>query len=148
MLLKFKSNSHFLLFLFYESQSQCTKSHFPASKKGKSQPLHDPHHKHDRNKSTFKSIQYQNISTRENCPGYLKNKFALLTNLFPCVCVYCVIPNFKFVADTLRNSENRSQRNKNQILTSDYEGPSWSKCRYRGHKRSLNQRWLSNQKSS
>ena len=132
MLLKFKSNSHFLLFLFYESQSQCTKSHFPASKKGKSQPLHDPHHKHDRNKSTFKSTQYRNISTRENCPGYLKNRFALLTNLFPCVCVYCVIlelltlviPNFKFVADTLRNSENRSQRNKNQILTSDYEGPS------------------------
>ena len=27
----------FLLFLFHESQSQCTKSHFPASKKGKSQ---------------------------------------------------------------------------------------------------------------
>ena len=35
--LKFKSHSHFLLFLFHESQSQCTKSHFPASKKGKSQ---------------------------------------------------------------------------------------------------------------
>ena len=31
------SYSHFLLFLFHESQSQCTKSHFPASKKGKSQ---------------------------------------------------------------------------------------------------------------
>ena len=27
----------FLLFLFHESQSQCTKSHFPAPKKGKSQ---------------------------------------------------------------------------------------------------------------
>ena len=27
----------FLLFIFHESQSQCTKSHFPASKKGKSQ---------------------------------------------------------------------------------------------------------------
>ena len=27
----------FLLFFFHESQSQCTKSHFPASKKGKSQ---------------------------------------------------------------------------------------------------------------
>ena len=27
----------FLLFLFHESQSQCTKSHFPASKRGKSQ---------------------------------------------------------------------------------------------------------------
>ena len=27
----------FLLFLFHESQSQCTKSHFPASEKGKSQ---------------------------------------------------------------------------------------------------------------
>ena len=39
VLLKFKSHSHFLLFLFHESQpeSQCTKSHFPASKKGKSQ---------------------------------------------------------------------------------------------------------------
>ena len=36
VLLKFKSHSHFLLFLFHESQSQCTKSHFPASKKGKS----------------------------------------------------------------------------------------------------------------
>ena len=33
VLLKFKSHSHFLLFLFHESQSQCTKSHFPASKK-------------------------------------------------------------------------------------------------------------------
>ena len=37
VLLKFKSHSHFLLFLFDESLSQCTKSHFPASKKGKSQ---------------------------------------------------------------------------------------------------------------
>jgi len=37
VLLKFKSHSHFLLFLFHESQSQCTKSHLPASKKGKSQ---------------------------------------------------------------------------------------------------------------
>ena len=41
VLLKFKSHSHFLFFLFHESQSQCIKSHFPASKKGKSQlPLY------------------------------------------------------------------------------------------------------------
>ena len=37
VLLKFKCHFHFLLFLFHESQSQCTKSHSPASKKGKSQ---------------------------------------------------------------------------------------------------------------
>ena len=37
VLLKLKSHSHFLLFFFHESQSQSTKSHFPASKKGKSQ---------------------------------------------------------------------------------------------------------------
>ena len=36
VLLKLKSHSHFSIF-FHESQSQYTKSHFPASKKGKSQ---------------------------------------------------------------------------------------------------------------
>lgn len=45
VLLKFKFHSHFLSFLFHESQSHCTKSHFTASKKGKSHapilPLHD-----------------------------------------------------------------------------------------------------------
>ena len=38
VLLKLKSHSHFLVFFFHKSQSQCTKFHFPASKKGKSQP--------------------------------------------------------------------------------------------------------------
>ena len=37
LFLKLKSHSHFSIFFFHESQSQCTKSHFPASKKGKSQ---------------------------------------------------------------------------------------------------------------
>ena len=38
VLLKLKSHSHFsIVFFFHESQSQCTKSHFPASKKGISQ---------------------------------------------------------------------------------------------------------------
>ena len=37
VLLKLKSHSHFSIVFFHESQSQWTKSHFPASKKGKSQ---------------------------------------------------------------------------------------------------------------
>ena len=55
---------------------------------------------------------------------------------------------FNFVADILRDPfENRTQRHKNQILTSDCEGPSWSKCRYRGYKRSQNQRLWSTRES-
>ena len=38
VLLKLKFHSHFsIVFFFHESQSHCTKSHFPASEKGKSQ---------------------------------------------------------------------------------------------------------------